>query len=86
MDCFGYSSMIDGLGKQGRLDKIAGLISQMVKCRCKLNYVCNPLIYGFIQASRLDYTVQFFRAVDSTGYPPSIVSYNILISGLCKAE
>ncbi|XP_019083088.1 PREDICTED: pentatricopeptide repeat-containing protein At1g63070, mitochondrial-like isoform X2 [Camelina sativa] len=44
----------------------------------------NTLIQGFFQADDCDNAQMVFKKMESDGVPPSIVTYNILLDGLCK--
>ncbi|XP_019083085.1 PREDICTED: pentatricopeptide repeat-containing protein At1g63070, mitochondrial-like [Camelina sativa] len=47
-------------------------------------FTYTTLIQGFFQADDCDHAQMVFKKMESDGVPPSIVTYNILLDGLCK--
>ncbi|KAM3340767.1 hypothetical protein P3S68_028401 [Capsicum galapagoense] len=83
VDLYAYSSIVNGLCREGRLDEATAMLDLMAKQGCTLSsHVCNALI----KASKVQEALRFFGEMHSQNCSPTVVTYNVLIDGLCKAE
>ncbi|KAJ9694905.1 hypothetical protein PVL29_010398 [Vitis rotundifolia] len=92
-DTFACSSMISGLGREGRLDGVVGILDRMTKHGCRPNpHVSNAVINGFVRASKLEYAIRFFGGMVNNlvkemlqkGWKPDTITYSLLMNGLCQ--
>ena len=95
LDTFACSSMISGLGREGRLDGVVGILDRMTKHGCRPNpRVCNAVINGFVRASKLEYAIRFFGGMVNNlvkemlqkGWKPDTITYSLLMNGLCQGK
>ncbi|RVW15931.1 Pentatricopeptide repeat-containing protein [Vitis vinifera] len=87
--------MISGLGREGRLDGVVGILDRMTKHGCRPNpRVCNAVINGFVRASKLEYAIRFFGGMVNNlvkemlqkGWKPDTITYSLLMNGLCQGK
>ncbi|XP_031268640.1 putative pentatricopeptide repeat-containing protein At3g16710, mitochondrial [Pistacia vera] len=84
-DIVSYGSIVNGLCKDGLVDKTKELFLEMKSGGIKPNVVvCTTLIYGCCFVRNLEGAkVLFFEMLDQ-GLQPNLLTYNTMISGFCK--
>ena len=80
-----YPSLIDGLGKAGRLDEAERLFDKMVVKGCPHDSYCyNALIDALAKCGKTDEALALFKKMEEEGCDQMVYTYPILISGHFK--
>ncbi|ESQ38366.1 hypothetical protein EUTSA_v10029183mg, partial [Eutrema salsugineum] len=87
-----YSTLINGLCMQDLLEEANEMFELMTSKGCLPNYqrgfvgktfTYTTLIQGFFQIGDCDNVLEFFKQMLSSGVPHDIITYEILLDGLC---
>ena len=80
-----YNTLIDGLCKEGKIDKAVDILHDMISKGHEPNVVTyNILINGLCKKGEIDKAVDILHDMISKECEPNVVTYNTLIDGLCK--
>ncbi|XP_031257988.1 putative pentatricopeptide repeat-containing protein At3g16710, mitochondrial [Pistacia vera] len=84
-DIVSYGSIIDGLCKDGLVDKAKELFLEMKGKTIKPDVVVfNSLIYGCCFVGNLEEAKGLFVEMADQGLQPNLLAYNTMVSGFCK--
>ncbi|XP_016200202.1 pentatricopeptide repeat-containing protein At5g46100-like [Arachis ipaensis] len=85
-DMFTYNTLIDGLGKSGRISCASKLLVEMHNKGQPADIITyNSLLDAMFNIKQHDKALMLFIQMKESGIDPNICTYSILIDGLCKS-
>ncbi|KAK9179791.1 hypothetical protein WN943_028996 [Citrus x changshan-huyou] len=83
---FTYSALIDGLFKNGHVEEAIALLQSLERDKKELNIeVYSAVIDGLCRVGRLEARKKLDQLAEKD-LVPDVVTFNILINGICKKE
>ncbi|CAM8907125.1 unnamed protein product [Rhodiola kirilowii] len=83
--CYNYNTLIDGLCKDGLIDKAKELFLEMKKKDISPNVITyNILIGGLCRAGKWEEAQAMSHTMLDQGLEPSVVTFNVLINAIAK--
>uniref|UniRef100_A0ACD5VS16 Uncharacterized protein n=1 Tax=Avena sativa TaxID=4498 RepID=A0ACD5VS16_AVESA len=82
-DVVNYTTVIDGMCREGSVDKVMGFLDEMERMGAKPNLITS-LVGGFCKRNRLEDAFSIVRKLEQTGVVVDEYVYSILIDRLCK--
>ncbi|PQQ18945.1 hypothetical protein Pyn_22522 [Prunus yedoensis var. nudiflora] len=80
-----YNTVIDGLAKQGCMEKAMGLYGQMVENGIIPDEITHrSLVGGFCGVNLVEEAVLILKEMHKRGHPVRNISYKFVIHGLCR--
>ncbi|XP_031273224.1 pentatricopeptide repeat-containing protein At1g63400-like [Pistacia vera] len=77
--------MINGLGKEGKVDEANGLLELMSQRGLQPNLVTfNTMISGLCKEGKIEEANGLMELMIQRGLQPNVVTFNSMIDGLCK--
>ncbi|VAH59973.1 unnamed protein product [Triticum turgidum subsp. durum] len=84
-DVVNYTIVIDGMCREGSVEKVKGFIDEMERRGAKPNLITyTSLVGGFCKRNRLADAFSIVRKLEQTGVVVDEYVYSILIDSLCK--
>ncbi|XP_064992404.1 pentatricopeptide repeat-containing protein At5g57250, mitochondrial-like [Musa acuminata AAA Group] len=84
-DVIGYTIIIDGLCKEGNVEKVIGFLEEMESKGVHANVVTyTAVIHGFCRRNKLEGAFCALRKVVELGFVAVEFAYSVLIDGLCR--
>ncbi|KAG0485221.1 hypothetical protein HPP92_009300 [Vanilla planifolia] len=84
-DTLTYTTLINGLCLDGRVEQALGVLDYMLEDECPPNvYTFTPIVHAYCSKGRLYEAKELMSTMENVGCLPNNVTYNVLIEALCR--